>query len=682
MAELVAGMVQGIGEGLVAEINERASGIPLYAVELVRMLIADGDLVKDDGVCCTPTRDLSTMRVPDTVRAVIEARLDRLALGTRELLQDAAVLGTSFTHDGLAAMAGLDGTDLTELLDPLVHRELLEIESDPRSPERGEYRFVQSMIREVAYGRLTRDERRVRHIRAAELLTEVGDRELAGAVAGHYMAAHRVTSGEDEARALTAEATAALSEAAARAAGLHSHAQALAMIEQALEFAAGPREEAALWQRAARSASALARHETAVGYAYRALDWYQEHGGETEVVGAAALVGEELCNAFRAPEAIDVLEPIVAIDSAFTQPAFVSAGAQLARAYLMALRDEEAASMGDRIIGPAERLGLVPTIVNTLITRGTALGNRGRMHEAVALLQGATRFAQDRDLPVAEMRAANNLGHLLAYDDHVDAMEACHIGMEQANRLGDVRFIGSFTWAFAAYLDRDGRYGEGQALRDDVRERVELPPDSLLWYELTDLTVRVEQGDAAAVDPAYDAVRRSVDNANPQSPASVASARAKLHLLTGKLEAAFDEVMNVGDMYRFPDHYSIATISAALLGDIDRLEAVAKTLRSSPVRGRMVGAIESARAGAVAALRGDTDEAVLGFSQALAFRYFRIDRANVQALFATLVGRSLPETLEASDAAFEVFADSGATAYFDLYAAGLPRAGEQRAAGQ
>ncbi len=680
MTGLVTGMVRGIGEDLAAAITERANGIPLYAVELVRMLLADGDLVAGDD-CCTPTRDLSTIRVPDTVRAVVEARLDRLPADTRSLLQDAAVLGAAFTCAGLAAMSGLDPARLEELLDPLVHRELLELESDQRSPERGQYRFVQSMIREVAYGRLTRDERCVRHIRAAEFFAKLGELEFAGAVASHYMAAHHFTDEVDRAAALAAKATAALSDAADRAARLHSHAQALAMIEQALAYTTDPRAHATLWQRASRSASALAKHETAIGYAYQALDWYRTHGDPVDIAGAAARVGNELCHAFRALEAIEVLEPIVSADAALTEPCVVIAAAELARAYLMALRNTDAAQLGDRVMGPAERFELIPTIVGTLITRGTALGNLGRMHEAIALLRGATRYTQDHDLSVPEMRAANNLGHLLAYDDPVGAMEACRTGMEQANRLGDVRFIGSFSWAVAAYLDRDGRFDEGQALRDEVRDRIELPESSLLWYELTDLVARVERGDAAAVDAAYEAVQRSIDDANPQSQASVPVVRATLNILTGEFEAAYDEAMGVADAHRSPDHLAVATIAAAMLGDIDRLEIVAQGLASSEARGRMLGAMSGVVSGALAALRGRRDEAVAGFARALEFPFLRLDRAKLQGLFATLVGRDIPEARNASDVAFQVFSEVGANAYLDLYAAGMPPVDEQFATG-
>ena len=60
MGELVRGMVQGIDDDVLSAITTRANGIPLYAVELVRMLIADGDLEVADDACCKPTRDLSS----------------------------------------------------------------------------------------------------------------------------------------------------------------------------------------------------------------------------------------------------------------------------------------------------------------------------------------------------------------------------------------------------------------------------------------------------------------------------------------------------------------------------------------------------------------------------------------------------------------------------------------------
>ena len=134
----------------------------------------------------------------------------------------------------------------------------------------------------------------MRHRRAAEFFTDQNDPELVGAVASHFMAAHGATTDKRDAELLAADAAASMAEAAERAARLHSHEQSLAMLEYALAFATDPRVKADLWQQGARSASALAHHETAIGYAYRAFDWHLEHGSPEDVAGAAAVVGEEL----------------------------------------------------------------------------------------------------------------------------------------------------------------------------------------------------------------------------------------------------------------------------------------------------------------------------------------------------------------------------------------------------
>ena len=84
----------------------RADGVPLYAVEIVRMLVAQGSLEAAGGVY-RPVGDLADLAVPETLHSLIAARLDALDPADRALLQAAAVLGHSFTVDGLAAVAAL-----------------------------------------------------------------------------------------------------------------------------------------------------------------------------------------------------------------------------------------------------------------------------------------------------------------------------------------------------------------------------------------------------------------------------------------------------------------------------------------------------------------------------------------------------------------------------------------------
>src|SRR6185503_19411906 len=99
--ELLAELVPGLPEAPLRAIAERADGIPLYAVETIRMLVAEGGGY-------TPSGDLTNLAVPETLHALIAARLDALPAPERALIQDAAVLGQSFTVDGLAAVSGQD----------------------------------------------------------------------------------------------------------------------------------------------------------------------------------------------------------------------------------------------------------------------------------------------------------------------------------------------------------------------------------------------------------------------------------------------------------------------------------------------------------------------------------------------------------------------------------------------
>ena len=90
-------------------------------------------------------------------------------------------------------------------------------EVDPRSPERGQYAFVQALIREVAYSTLAKRDRRSRHLAAARFFESLGEDELAGALAGHYLAAWQAAPDGPEGDAVAVQARLALVGAAERA---------------------------------------------------------------------------------------------------------------------------------------------------------------------------------------------------------------------------------------------------------------------------------------------------------------------------------------------------------------------------------------------------------------------------------------------------------------------------------
>ena len=176
---LLLGLVPGIPQAALRAIRERAAGIPLYAVETVRMLLDQGRLTETEGRFRLAA-DLGAMAVPDSLQALLGARLDALDDASRELVGWASVLGLSFSVGALVALGERPHDEVVRVLDGLVEREVLLLDDDPRSPERGQYRFIQGVLREVAYGRLTRRERLARHLAAARHFEAEGSDERAG----------------------------------------------------------------------------------------------------------------------------------------------------------------------------------------------------------------------------------------------------------------------------------------------------------------------------------------------------------------------------------------------------------------------------------------------------------------------------------------------------------------------
>src|SRR5437899_5975758 len=196
MEELLTGLVPGLPDTLRDQILTRAEGVPLYAVETVRMLLDRGLLLRE-GTAYALTGPVESLEVPETLHALIAARLDGLSAPERRGLQDAAVLGKTFSKDALAALAGADA-DIDALLAALVRKEVLGVQADPRSPERGQYGFLQDLVRHVAYETLSKRERRARHLAAAAHLSAAfaaDEDEVVEVIASHYLAAHEAGPG-------------------------------------------------------------------------------------------------------------------------------------------------------------------------------------------------------------------------------------------------------------------------------------------------------------------------------------------------------------------------------------------------------------------------------------------------------------------------------------------------------
>src|SRR5437899_5034676 len=226
MEELLTGLVPGLPRPLREQILARAEGVPLYAVETVRMLLDRGALVQE-GPVYRPVGAVEALEVPETLHALIAARLDGLPQDERRLLQDGSVLGKSFTRAALAALTRLGEAELEPLLHSLVRKEIVSLQSDPRSPEHGQYGFLQDLVRHVAYEMLSRRERRARHLAAAEYLSSaLTEDEVTEVVASHLVEAYRLNPEADDAAEIRKRARLALVSAGERAGSLAAAAEA------------------------------------------------------------------------------------------------------------------------------------------------------------------------------------------------------------------------------------------------------------------------------------------------------------------------------------------------------------------------------------------------------------------------------------------------------------------------
>jgi len=437
MRELLAGLVPGLPERAIKSIVARADGIPLYAVETIRMLLAEGRL-RLEGEVYVPVGDLTTLAVPETLTALIASRLDGLGAEDRALIQDAAVLGQSFTLAGLAAVSGTDVVALEPRLRALVRRELLVLVADPRSPERGQYAFVQALIREVAYNTLARNDRKVRHLAAARFFETLGSDELAGALAGQYLAAQASAPEGPEREALAAQARVALRGASERAATLGAHDQAIGLLEQALTVTTDPVDRADLLERAGKSASAAARFDQLESFFQDAIALHRARADGAGVVRVTAKLGRALLSGRRLDDALALLEPVGReFADQFPAPANVELEGQLARAYFLHDENFLALATAERVLAAAEEADLLDILADTLVTKGSVLSNLGRVHEGIGVIEIGEKIARSQGYVGTLLRALNNRSATQSEIDFVATTEANREGLALARRVGD-----------------------------------------------------------------------------------------------------------------------------------------------------------------------------------------------------------------------------------------------------
>ncbi len=434
-----------------------AGGVPLFAQEFARMVAAGN---RADAV-------------PQTLHAIVAARIDGLPESEKRLLHAAAVLGKVFWSDGLAATSGEERWSLDELLHALERKEFLRRERRSAVENARQYAFVHALVCDTAYGQIPRADRARAHRRAAEWIGSLpGDRSEDRA----EVLAHHLVSAIDYGTAagisvddLRPAAARALREAGDRA------------------WSLGAPREAAGFYRAGLGASPGSEPDPHLLFALGRCLVYSENTGEQELeraVEGLLAIGDTATAAEAMVALHEVRWMTGRTSTALLEQALELIGGEagtrvgafvvgsLGRFYGLAGRSAEAVGLDERAMAGAELAGDRRLYAWALQNRGVARFNLGDL-EGIADVERALEIALE--IGSSDVgRCRINLGSFL---DDLGRLDAAHEhlreGLRFAKSVGWGRFERIMTTELARNRLLAGKWDEAVDLArrfaDEVR---------------------------------------------------------------------------------------------------------------------------------------------------------------------------------------------------------------------
>jgi class 3 adenylate cyclase/tetratricopeptide (TPR) repeat protein len=596
LKQLLTELAPALPARLVGQVVSRADGVPLYAVELARMVQAP------------PSHGVAEAKaVPGSLHGLIAARIDGLPPVERQLLLSASVLSDTFTAAELAAVAELDPATVRAGIDALMRQEALT-RHDPAHPVGvGQLRFHEQLVQEIAYRTLARRDRRRRHLAAAAYLEQQADESDAEEIAGHLVNAYRADPAHIDAPGIARRAQEALRVAAKRATAVHSPQRTLAHLTAALSLPIDDVEKASLIEGAAAAAQAAGQFKAAerrwrelVALRKAAND---RAGAARASARLASLLFVEHSNDAALREVDAALRALGKVSR--DDPAGVELASQLARAHFNRGDPAEAKTWAEQALQAAERLQLEAVATEALITRGTAQLALGETKAGVKDLNRAIARCSEGELLALELRARNNLAWLLVGDDPRATFRSAREGFEIGHQKGmhDMA-LQLASVAMAVAIDT----GDWQWALDTMEE---LDDEAMVPAHLIDLTATTTIIRALRGEPHPDAALTSLEpfppDTDPQVTAQAALARAWIALLARRFPAArrlADEAAAALLGFNRNAALVLATRAALWADDADAAGERLDALKAGQPIGRAMQAAIRSLDGGLAARRG------------------------------------------------------------------------------
>lgn len=635
-AALVSSAIGGreVTAEFAALLHQRTDGNPFFTQEVLRALVERGDLYHENGHW--ERRALDEIEVPESIRSAIGERVSHLAPATQQLLQEAAILGQTFTFADLQALGGHGESELEAALEEAYLAGLI------REMGRDGYSFNHALTQQALYAELSARRRRKLHAAAGEALERLPERVRERRVpelAWHFLHA-------DDAERGVAYALLAGRQADSVFGYMEAERYYRTALELARDLDDRSREVEAL-ERQGGALRVLTRFDDALAALEAALRIYQQLDNGEGIGRVAAQLGQVYADRGDPADGIRQLQPLVASleqrgVSVNVRAAAVDALAQL---YHLSGRYDEQLAAAERATDLA-RVSNDPRLqAQTAMRRGNALRMLGRMTEAAQVLEDTICLAESAADRRQIAYALENVSVVYLLQGELEqTVRYVERALALAEQMGDPLLIELMTLRHGlnAFVTSDWT----RARSDFERAAALMHQIGMSWVsmycQLGMGFLQLAQGDeGAALSNLHAAAELAERGGDLQALRWAQSSLAEHDLLNGRPDAARDRLEPLLDR---PGHeegmvtYLMPTLAWAYL-DLDMMEKAhdveARCLARSRAEGIRLALVEGLRVRAMRELRqGDPDAARTALDESLAIcRAIAYPYGEIRALY-------------------------------------------------
>jgi class 3 adenylate cyclase/tetratricopeptide (TPR) repeat protein len=434
----------------------KAEGNPFFVEELIRKLIDDGAIQRDEsGKRWVSSSVPSEINLPDNLQSLLTSRIDRLDHEVRRTVQLASVIGRTFFYRILERIA--EAVDaLQPHLNTLQRTQL--IYEARRVPEL-EYAFFHELTRDAAYHTILRRQRREFHRRVGETMETLYPDKLKEEA--HRLARHFREAGDEE------RAARYFVMAGDRAAGIFANTEAIQQYRAALDCLdlnlAGSDQVRALYRKLGRSFELRNLYEEAMSV-YEEMEALGEKRKDRRLA-LASMISRATLYATPTPHMDYMLAKTIAGDALALARSLEDPKSEVRALWNLCLAEqgldtsqESGVKYGERAAVLAREHGFEEELAFVLHDLARAYSEAGLLEQAVAAAKEAqSLFRQQNNLAML----ADNLGLLTELShwrgDLEGAMAYARQGIEFGERIDNPWAQGYNKWTLATIYAEQGR---------------------------------------------------------------------------------------------------------------------------------------------------------------------------------------------------------------------------------